>query len=178
MNSILFFVNAAFAFTRQLKDLETVLGYKYPAAQHLFMMFSKIPQMVLQEITVPAGMSETQIIEKWVEDMVVTRVIYHADYGGFNISEAAYQWLFQNNNVQLDYFERTMFLTDLPRHHPRLIECFHVFGEDFGNAMQCAVILGTKYKILDYDGFEQVRSPYMDKWIDSTEPLKPFDAYI
>ncbi len=99
MNSILFFVNAAFAFTKQLKDLETVLGYKYPAAQQLFGLFNKIPHMVLQEITVPAGMSETQIIAKWADDMVVTRVIYHADYGSFNISDAAYQWLFQNASV-------------------------------------------------------------------------------
>ena len=181
MNSILFLVNAAFAFTRQMKDLQSVLGYKYPAAQQLFTMFSKTTNMILQEISVPAGMSETQIIERWVDNLVVTRVIYHADYGGFNISDAAYKWFMYNavaENFAISQWDLKMSLSYMPRHHPKLIEAFHVLGEDFGKNMKCAVILGTKYRIQEYDGFEQVRVPSMDSWIDSTARLKDFNKYI
>ena len=181
MNSILFFVNAAFAFTRQLKDLEAVLGYKYLAAQQLFPMFSKIPNMVLQEVSVPAGMSEAQIIQRWADNLVVTRVIYHADYGGFNISDAAYKWFMHNGvaeNSEIIKWDLQMSLCYMPRHHPKLIEAFDALGEDFGKNMSCAVILGTKYRIQEYDGFEQVRVPSMDTWIDSTARIKDFNKYI
>jgi len=181
VNSILFFVNAAFAFTRQLKDLEAVLGYKYPAAQHLFKMFSKKPNMVLQEVHVPEGLSEAQIIERWANNLVVTRVIYHADYGGFNISDAAYKWFMHNavaENFEISKWDLQMSLCYMPRHHPKLIEAFDALGEDFGKNMNCAVILETAYRIQDYDGFEQVRVPAMDAWIDSTARLKDFTKYI
>ena len=181
MNSILFFVNAAFAFTRQLKDLESVLGYKYPAAQQLFPMFSKTTNMVLQEVSVPTGMSETQIIERWVDSLVVTRVIYHADYGGFNISDQAYAWFLHNaihENLDISKIDLQMSLCYMPRHHYKLIEAYEALGEDFGRNMSCAVILGTTYKIQDFDGFEQVRVPAMDAWIDSTARIKDFNKYI
>ena len=181
MNSILFLVNAAFAFTRQMKDLQSVLGYKYPAAQQLSPMFGKKPNMVLQQVYVPDGLSETQIIERWVESLVVTRVIYHADYGGFNISDAAYKWFMHNavaENFEIEKWDLQMSLSYMPRHHPKLIEAFDALGEDFGKNMNCATILGTKYKIQDYDGFEQVRTPYMDAWIDSVDRVKDFTKYM
>ena len=181
MNSILFLVNAAFAFTRQLRDLESVLGYKYPAAQQLFPLFSKTTNMVLQEVYVPAGLSETQIIQRWVDSLVVTKVIYHADYGGFNISDAAYKWFIHNavhENLDISKINLQISLCYMPRHHPKLIEAYDALGEDFGTNMNCAVILGTTYKIQDYDGFEQVRVPAMDAWIDSTARLKDFNKYI
>ena len=181
MNSILFFVNAAFAFTRQLKDLQDVLGYKFPAAQQLFPMFSKTTTMVLQEVSVPPGLSEMQIIQRWADSLVVTRVIYHADYGGFNISDAAYQWFINNavpENFEIAKWDLQMSLCYMPRHHPKLIEAFHGFGEDFGRNMSCAVILGTTYRIQDYDGFEQVRVPAMDGWIQASDRIKDFGKYL
>lgn len=181
MNSILFFVNSAFAFTRQLKDLESVLGYKYPAAQQLFPIFSNTTAMVLQEVSVPAGLSETQILEHWADSLVVTRVIYHADYGAFNISDKAYTWFLLNavtENFDISKVDLQMSLTYMPRHHPKLIEAFHVFGDDFGRNMKCAVILGTTYKIQDYDGFEQVRVPKMDAWIQASDRMKEFNSYM
>jgi len=178
MNSILFYCNNAFSFTRKLTDLQDILGYKYPAAQQLFgRMFSK-PQMVLQEMTVPAGFSQDEIIQRWVDNLVVTRVIYHADYGGFNVSKKASEWMQKNCNVYLSPIEIETWLGDMPRHHPTLLKCFDVFQDNFGTNIKCAVILGTKYKIQDIDGFEQVRTPYMDKWIDATEPVKPAEAYV
>ena len=181
MNSILFFVNAAFAFTRQIKDLESVLGYKYLAAQQLFPMFSKTTNMVLQEVSVPAGLSETQIIERWADSLVVTRVIYHADYGGFNISDAAYQWFIHNavpENFEITKWDLQMSLCYMPRHHPKLIEAFDVLGEQFGSNMFCTAILGTTYRIQDYDGFEQVRTPAMNAWIQANDRIKDFGRYM
>lgn len=181
MNSILFFVNAAYAFTRQLKDLQSVLGYKYPAAQQLFPMFSKTTNMVLQEVSVPNGLSETQIIERWVDNLVVTRVIYHADYGGFNISDAAYAWFMHNavpENFEISKWDLQMSLCYMPRHHYKLIEAYEALGEQFGTNMNCAVILGTTYKIQDFDGFEQVRVPAMDAWIQASDRIKDFGKYL
>lgn len=178
---ILFLVNAAFAFTRQLKDLQAVLGYKYPAAQHLFPIFSNRPNMILQEVFASDGLSETQIIERWVDSLVVTKVIYHADYGGFNISDKAYAWFLHNavhENLDISKIDLQMSLSYMPRHHYKLIEAYETLGEDFGTKMNCAVILGTTYRIHDYDGFEQVRVPSMDAWIDSRIPSKDFNKYI
>jgi hypothetical protein len=164
-----------------MKDLQSVLGYKYPAAQQLFPMFSKTTNMILQEMSVPAGLSEAQIIQRWADNLVVTRVIYHADYGGFNISDKTYQWFMHNavsENFEIAKWDLQMSLCYMPRHHPKLIEAYDALDEDFGTNMNCAVILGTTYRIQDYDGFEQVRVPAMDSWIDSTARFKDFNKYM
>lgn len=181
MNSILFLVNAAFSFTRQLNDLQNVLGYKYPAAQQLFPIFSNKQNMILQTVYAPEGFSENEIIQRWVDSLVVTRVIYHADYGGFNISDKAYAWFLHNavhENLDISKIDLQMSLCYMPRHHYKLIEAYEELGEDFGKNMNCAVILGTTYKIQDFDGFEQVRVPSMDAWINSTDRIKDFNHYI
>ena len=176
---ILFYVNFSFAFIKTVDEIRQQLDDKI---QTVSQMFFPRKSLIVASVSAPAGTKDDDIVQQWIDELVVTRVLYHGDFGGVNISDEAYQWLLakitNDKKMGIDIFQMKMSITDMPRHHPLLIECYKELGEKFGNNMKCAVILGTQYRVQEYDGLEQVRTPAMDRWVDSNTVLEKFDYYL
>lgn len=102
------------------------------------------------------------------------KVVYSPCYGGFGISVAAAEWLTAHGvPMPLDGRERSarhVFLPEgIERHHPALVACVETLGKSASGSsadLKVKELRGTRYRITDYDGFEEVVEPEGDEWIE------------
>lgn len=89
------------------------------------------------------------------------KVAYNSCYGGFNLSQAAVEYL-HNKGVNVDNIHRAIFEYEWERHDPFLIEAIETLGDAANgdcSKLKIANIpdeYGTYYTISEYDGMESV----------------------
>lgn len=109
------------------------------------------------------------------------KIVFNNCYGGFSLSLEAVDWLEKNANDSAlidaikDEKQSTpkMYLGHvicryLPRHHKDLIAVVEALGSAAnGNCADLAIahIPGRQYRIEEYDGAEDVRTPEDSDWI-------------
>lgn len=88
------------------------------------------------------------------------KVVINSCYGCFWLSNIAHEWLREHYNIS--DFEK------LSRHDPRLIECVETLGDyanGFLSKLTVVEIEDNMYRIEDYDGYEHLVTPSMEKYI-------------
>lgn len=95
------------------------------------------------------------------------QVVINCCYGGFHLSNKALKWLADKG---LDLDDSYPSLSALPRHHPLLVECINVLGQEAsGELSNLEIVTVTgKYRIHEYDGYESIQTPESVTWIDPT----------
>ena len=92
---------------------------------------------------------------------MLNKVVYNACYGGFGLSEKARNLLNELKGEEVDYY-------DLPRHDKDLAAVVEDLGSE-ANAMfaslRIATINSDRYRISEYDGWEQVITPEEEQYI-------------
>ena len=92
---------------------------------------------------------------------MLNKVVYNACYGGFGLSEKARNLLNELKGEEVDYY-------DLPRHDKDLVAVVEELGSE-ANAMfaslRIATINSDRYRISEYDGWEQVITPEEEQYI-------------
>lgn len=114
------------------------------------------------------------------------KAVINTCYGGFGISEEAYNWLkihsiegtkynyiddkllykceYDDHSIRCHYYG--------PRHHPLFIKCVEELGEKasdtFAN-LQVVEFEGNLYRITEYDGYESIETPNDLIWSDCNE---------
>lgn len=102
------------------------------------------------------------------------KAVINTCYGGFKISEKAYDWL-KEHNIDEDLIEkwnsRHTGLSSCqyhgPRHHPLLIQCVEELGEeasDYYSKLKVVEFEGDLYQIDEYDGLESIETPDQIYW--------------
>jgi hypothetical protein len=102
----------------------------------------------------------------------MSKIVYNCDFGGFSISETAYNWLLEQDrptsypyaHKEFKYFEWRG-----PRHHPALVACVEALGKEANgpNAkLAIAEIDSSHYKIVEWDGREEIAELDVRSWID------------
>lgn len=93
------------------------------------------------------------------------KVVYNSCYGGFGLSEQAWEWLRERGETRDDW--------SIPRHSPRLVECVETLGQEAWGpyaSLHVAEVAGNRYKINEYDGSETVVEPHDIRWIVVNDP--------
>ena len=108
----------------------------------------------------------------------MNKVVINNCYGGFELSNEAWDWMIERGldkgyyNENPDYNPEKGLLSrykyypsyepELPRHHPLLVQCI----EELGNKANgdCAELIvveipGNQYRINEYDGVESIETP-------------------
>jgi len=97
------------------------------------------------------------------------KVVINSCYGGFGLSEDAKR-LF--NQIQIDRkipvtVWDEIWVGDIPRHHPILIQVVELLGDAAGSdysSLEVVEIPGNQYRISEYDGYESVQTPENMMW--------------
>jgi len=94
------------------------------------------------------------------------RVLYNARYGGFSLSDEAWELVeYYCNKLGKDASS----VTTRKRHHPILLRVFDELGSEAMSGkranIQCKTLKGKTYRIEDYDGNETVVEPEDIHWI-------------
>ena len=89
------------------------------------------------------------------------KVVYNSCYGGFGLSEKSQKLLNDLKGEEVDCY-------DLPRHDKDLVAVVEELGsessEDYGS-LKIATINSDRYRISEYDGWEQVITPEEEQYI-------------
>lgn len=104
------------------------------------------------------------------------KAVINTCYGGFRISEEAYNWL-KEHGIDEHYIgcypifenKKCLYRYDGPRHHPLLIQCVEELGEKASDAfanLEVVEFEGDLYRIDEYDGYEAVETPDDLHWIN------------
>lgn len=98
------------------------------------------------------------------------KVVYNACYGGFSLSDKAWEWLKENHGIERTHEMEWDF--EQNRHDERLVACVEALDEEANG--QCAdlrieEIEGNLYNIREYDGDETVITPAQYRWIEIPE---------
>lgn len=98
------------------------------------------------------------------------KVVYNSCYGGFSLSDKAWEWLKEHYNVERTH--KMAWFFDCNRHDERLVACVEAL-EEAANG-ECAELLieeidGNLYDIKEYDGDETVITPARQRWITIPE---------
>lgn len=94
------------------------------------------------------------------------KIAYNNCFGGFELSEAAIQWLISHGKTR-EWCNSCEYFYEL-RHDPLLIQCIEELGQKAnGQCSQLAIkeIDADRYQIYDYDGSESVMTPNNINWI-------------
>lgn len=105
--------------------------------------------------------------------------MYNACYGGFSISLEAMKWLAENGRDEIKAIARKYLqkspdekysfpLHDIQRHDTDLVRCVETLGymADGGYAnLRVRELKGNRYRIDDYDGYEEVYEPEDEEYI-------------
>ena len=92
---------------------------------------------------------------------MAVKVVCNDCYGGFSLSKEAIKWLAERG-------VETGVYSDLPRHHPLLVQCVEELGDDADGDMASLYVhtlKGNKYIIKEYDGLERAVEPDYIQWI-------------
>lgn len=108
----------------------------------------------------------------------MNKVVYNANYCRFCISLKAVKWLADNGRDEIkaiarEYLRQSPYGTlfscdDIQRHDPDLVRCVETLGYEANG--QCAnlevrELKGNRYRIDDYDGYEEVYEPEDEEYI-------------
>tara|TARA_R100000995_G_scaffold38122_1_gene17622 strand:+ start:134 stop:475 length:342 start_codon:yes stop_codon:yes gene_type:complete len=107
---------------------------------------------------------------------MIVKVVYHRDYGGFELSRQAVEWLAKRGHpAAIKYLKDNPERTDrgwlwppyweLPRHDPLLVQVVEELGKDAGSCLVVEEIGGDRYYITEHDGLETLYTPEMDVWV-------------
>lgn len=104
------------------------------------------------------------------------KIAYNACYGGFGISDEAIKWLIENES---DNLEKDGLLEKLGKHsfnsyglrkNLSLIKAIETLGDEVNTAYSKLWISeideNIKYRITDYDGFEEIETIETIDWYD------------
>jgi hypothetical protein len=111
--------------------------------------------------------------------MKSVKVVFNACYGGFSISRKAAMRLFEMGVTELEEqlkdqdkqesrFSNDSFFLDMDRHDPRLVQVVEELGVDACGpfaSLRVAELVGNRYRVDEYDGFESVQEPDDIDWI-------------
>lgn len=89
------------------------------------------------------------------------KVVYNSCYGGFGLSEKAQKLLNELKGEEVDYY-------DLSRHDKDLVAVVEELGSEANGMFACikiATINSDRYRISEYDGWEQVITPEEEQYI-------------
>ena len=89
------------------------------------------------------------------------KVVYNDYYGGFGLSEKAQKLLNELKGEEVDCY-------DLPRHDKDLVAVVEELGSEASgrfNSVKIAEIESDRYRISEYDGWEKVITPEIEKYI-------------
>ena len=92
---------------------------------------------------------------------MATKVVYNACYGGFGLSERAFDWM-EAHGVKKET------VCYMERHNHLLVQCIEKLGNDANTSfsdLRIAEIEGNMYRIEEYDGYEEVVEPKDMNWI-------------
>ena len=107
------------------------------------------------------------------------KVVYNACYGGFSLSRKAALRLFEQGVTEFgesleaqkkmpSYYGDHYSTCGLSRHDPRLVQVVEELGEEANGAfadLQVDEIEGNRYRIDEYDGYENVQVPDDIEWV-------------
>lgn len=104
------------------------------------------------------------------------KIAYNACYGGFGISDKAVKWLIENES---DNLEKDGLLENLGKHsfdsyglrkNPSLIKVIETLSDevntDYSKLCISEIDENTKYRITEYDGFEEIETIDTVDWYD------------
>lgn len=87
------------------------------------------------------------------------KIVFNDCYGGFDLSETAEIWLREHGWTGRIHL--------IPRHDPLLVECVEKFGDKASgpySKLRIEEISGDRYRIEEYDGWEDVITPSSIAW--------------
>jgi len=108
------------------------------------------------------------------------KVVYNADFGGFNISKECVEWLADRGNKEcLNMLARYTcdadidgdgagfygYINETPRHDALLVMAVEELGNRAGSTLAVHELKGDRYIIDEYDGAETVVEPHTIHWI-------------
>lgn len=112
---------------------------------------------------------------------VTTKVVYNDCYGGFGLSRKAAERLLELGVEEMaqeikevesyalqDFGEIYNIPNDFPRHDPRLVQVIKELGVNASGSfakLKIAKIIGNKYIIKEYNGYETIMTPKDINWI-------------
>lgn len=106
------------------------------------------------------------------------KAVINCCYGGFGISEEAYNWL-KEHNINEEFISKYMnfdrgfrYGYGGPRHHPFLIQCVEELGEKASGWLSDLKVVefeGNLYRINEYDGYESIDIPSDLIWKDCND---------
>lgn len=107
------------------------------------------------------------------------KAVINTCYGGFGISEEAYNWLKEHNiDKELihksynDISESYQYHYYGSRHYPLFIKCVEELGEKASGwlaELRVVEFEGDLYRIDEYDGYESVETPNDIRWTNVNE---------
>lgn len=89
------------------------------------------------------------------------KVVYNSCYGGFGLSEKAKNLLNELKGEEVCYY-------DLPRHDKDLVAAVEELGSEASGmfaSIRVATINSDRYRISEYDGWEQVITPEEERYV-------------
>lgn len=109
----------------------------------------------------------------------MTKIVINACYGGFSLSLSATKWLASHGceeaikelaemSETYNSDEFNGFRPRMARHDALLVECVETLGEAANGDYAKLVVVTTKsnrYRIVEYDGAEDVQTPESIKWV-------------
>lgn len=103
------------------------------------------------------------------------KVVYNDCFGGFEISLNAMEWLAENGRDEIKaiakkYLQKfpngeekfSFFRPNIQRHNPDLVRCVETLGSKASGKfakLKVHELKGNRYRIVDYDGWEEVYEP-------------------
>lgn len=95
----------------------------------------------------------------------MTKIVYNACYGGFALSKTALQHYKKLKGIDSD---TSVWASDISRSDTALVETVELLGSaangSFSDLQIVDIPAGTRYRIDEYDGFEEVMSVEQYHW--------------
>ena len=109
----------------------------------------------------------------------MTKVVLNDCFGGFSISLTAMKWLAENGRDEIKAIAGTylrksphekfgVHCWDIQRHDPDLVRCVETLGYKANGCcakLKLRELKGNRYRIDEYDGYEEVYEPEDEEYI-------------